>query len=301
MFRSNVLSHLLLGVLIVGIVACNGNNEPTSVAEANITTPIPTETPAPIATVDPPTITVRPDPNTDVALMLGEELPLQVDATSTVRLTIEWKLQGPGQLSEDKTQPSVIYIAPATLETGKTAIVSVVVQNEGGQTTQSITISLVEPTATPTFTATPSTPTPTSTPSPDTDFVTLTYPTNGAEVPCENTAEGEYGPGLEGEIWPIVYIDGRFYPQDANGNPASKLSGEWFQTVRFGGCASANDLARDTGKVFELFVMVANDACHAVTTEYFEIGDFSGWTELPESCQENVPVHIRVTRTAAAR
>ena len=288
MFRSNVLSHLLLGVLLVGIVACNGNNEPTSVAEASLTTPMSTETPAPTATVDPPTITVRPDPNTDVALMLGEELPLQVDATSTARLTVEWKLQGPGQLSEDKTQPSVIYIAPATLETGKTAIVSVVVQNEGGQTTQSITISLVEPTTTPI-------------PSPGPVTLTLTYPTDGAEVPCENTVEGEYGPELEGEIWPVVYVTGRYYPQDAGGQPASKVGGEWFQPVRFGDCEDPIKLERDTGKGFELFVVVANEACHASMAEYFEIGDFSGWTELPESCQENVPVHIRITRTAAAR
>lgn len=294
MLRSNVLSHLLLGVLLVGIVACNGNNEPTSVAEASLTTPMPTETPAPTATVDPPIITVRPDPNTDVALILGEELPLHVDATSTSRLTIEWKLQGPGQLSQDKTQPSVIYIAPATLETGKTAIVSVVVQNEGGQTTKSITISLVEPTTTPI-------------PSPGPVTLTLTYPTDGAEVPCENMAEGEYGPTLEGEIWPVVHITGRYYPQDEDGGSAHKEEkedeegGNWSQPVRFGDCEDPIKLERDTGKGFELFVVVANEACHASMAEYFEIGDFSGWTELPESCQENVPVHIHVTRTAAAR
>jgi hypothetical protein len=140
-------------------------------------------------------------------------------------------------------------------------------------------------------TVTPATAVSTTTPS--ASAVTLTAPQNGQTVPCEQIARGTYPPDLTDEIWPIVYVSGRYYPQDNEGQAAQKINGNWLQTVRFGDCSQPQ---KDVGKPFQLIVVTANESANAVFENYIKTGRVSGnWPgliELPPGTNEQVRIVV---------
>jgi hypothetical protein len=112
-------------------------------------------------------------------------------------------------------------------------------------------------------------------------------------VPCENYAEGRYPLDLKDYIWPIVYIGGKYHPQDEGGKAASKADGKWYQTVRFGDCTQA---AKDVGKRFQLIIVTANEQANKVFEDYITTGQrtgaWPGMANLPQGIKEHVRIVV---------
>jgi hypothetical protein len=133
---------------------------------------------------------------------------------------------------------------------------------------------------------------PTATPSVST--VTLTNLQSDQKVPCETIARGTYPLDLKEYIWPVVYINGRYHPQDEGGRAAAKVSGNWYQTIRFGDCT--RPLEYDRGKPFQLIVVTANDSANAEFEKYLitglASGSYPGLIELPRGVKEHVRIMV---------
>jgi hypothetical protein len=164
---------------------------------------------------------------------------------------------------------------------------------------QEYCVSVIEPVIdTPTPTDTPA-PMPTDTPKPQPTPVgpiTLTFPEDGQEVPCLNTARGTYSSDITNPIWPVVYIGLKYHPQDVDGTAARKQpDGKWYGTVRFGNCDTPDV---DRGKLFELLIVTADEQCNRAFENYISegqsTGDWPGMDSLPGGCNEHV--HIVVIR-----
>ena len=219
-----------------------------------------------------------------VNLQEGKETAILVEIQPYETLDWIWEVSGTsgGSLNTNKGE-NVIYKA------GKAGIDTVTARGQladGTPLKQSININVEAPAtevALATETALP-------------PKVTLTTPQNEQKVVCENLASGTYPLDVEEAIWPIVYINGRFYPQDEGGKSAKKVEGKWYQTVRFGDCTKANV---DTGEQFQLIIVTANQTANAAFEEYFtnaqETGDWGGMIELPASGVEE-QLRIIVTR-----
>jgi hypothetical protein len=128
--------------------------------------------------------------------------------------------------------------------------------------------------------------------SPPAGPITLTNPQAGQTVPCENTASGTYSLDLKEYIWPIVYVAGRYHPQDEGGKAAQKVEGNWFQTVRFGVCDQPQ---RDVGKSFQLIIVTADKSANAVFEEYIRTAASKNWqglSALPPGAKEYVRIAV---------
>jgi hypothetical protein len=95
-------------------------------------------------------------------------------------------------------------------------------------------------------------------------------------------------------IWPVIYIEGRYHPQDEGGKGASKLNGNWTGTVRFGDC---NKPQGATGKPFQLLVVTTDKVANQAFESYIQKGmrdGFHGLRKLPAGTTEQA--RIQVTR-----
>ncbi len=127
-----------------------------------------------------------------------------------------------------------------------------------------------------------------------TGTVTLTNLKDGQEVPCRLAIEGAYPPSVTDAIWPLVYVDGVYHPQDTpqgSGKSAVKAEGTWRGNVQFGDCAQSK------GQVFQLVIVTAdrgaNKAFEDYLTETRKTKTYVG-TLLPPGATEQA--RISVTR-----
>lgn len=149
-------------------------------------------------------------------------------------------------------------------------------------------VTPVSPTATP-----PPAQAPTPTPQPPTPgAITLTSLTDGQSVPCENLAKGTYPLDLKDRIWPVVYIGGRFHPQDDGGKAPPMVNGNWYATVRFGDCTKPPEY--DRGKTFQLIIVTANDAANKAFEDYIAKGQATGTWPGMVSPPEGAKEHLRI-------
>jgi hypothetical protein len=261
---------------------------------------------------------------------VGKSVALVAKVSGT-ELTFKWTLEGVGKFDPEKPEgSSAFYLAPDT--PGRRAIVTIVVTDKYGRAASdgrvfNVVPPAVTPTATPTLTPThTSTPTPTNTPTvtptntptatpsqPPTatptmlpevtptlgpDTVTLAYPEGGQSVPCENLAKGRYSSDITNSIWPVVYIGGKFHPQDEGGKAPPMVKGNWYGTVRFGDCKQPPGY--DRGKVFQLVIVTANEQANKEFEDYLAAckakptPSWPGMDNLPEGVKEYV--RIVVTR-----
>ncbi len=267
---------LAIGLLLVVVV----------VATACVPTITATPTPKP-----PPTITLDVSPGSQVAV--GEGIAIVIKIEPYEELDWKWNVSGTGagQLSAT-TGEQIVYTA------GKEGIDIVVAEAKaasGATLKQTVSINIVAAshTAVPTQPTVSTTIPPTTEPS--TAAVTLTNLQDGQTVPCSNIARGTYPLDLKEDIWPVVYVGGRYYPQDEGGLAAQKISGNWYQTVRFGDCQNPQ---RDVGQVFQLLILTANESANTEFEKYIKRGQTSGnWPgliDLPPGIQEYL--RIIVTR-----
>jgi hypothetical protein len=222
---------------------------------------------------------------------VGQEVAITIQVVPYEQLNWAWSVSGTaeGKLNT-YTGENAVYKA------GKEGTDSVVVEAKtasGMTVKQTITLSVVvAPTVLPPPTAPPTRLPPTATPS--VSAVTLVTPQDGQTVPCENIARGTYPLDLKEHIWPIVYIAGRFHPQDEGGRAAAKVSGNWFQTVRFGDCGQPPSV--DKGKPFQLIIVTANDSANTEFERYIKAGQSTGkWPgliELPLGIKEHVRIVV---------
>jgi hypothetical protein len=282
----------LLATLSLTIAAC-----------ATAPTPAPTPKPQPTLTLNLATGASQVQAGKSVAIVAKVE-PLE-------KLSLRWSVSGTsgGKLSTD-TGDNVIYTA------GKEGIDIVVAEGttaSGVPVKQTVTLTVIAPT--PTVTPVPPTATPTSTapvpptaiplsptatpqptppmvPPPALSQVTLTTPTEGQTVPCENLARGTFSPELKEDIWPVVYIGGAYHPQAEGFSPASKVGNNWHQTVRFGDCGNSKP---DVGKPFQLIIVTANASATAAFVDYLQKAaarNWSGMPELPPGAKESVRIMV---------
>jgi hypothetical protein len=163
--------------------------------------------------------------------------------------------------------------------------------------TVALTVVAAPPSAAPTQPPAQTQPTaPTKLPptaTPPASAVTLTTPQDGQTVPCQNIARGTYPLDLKDYIWPIVYVAGRYHPQDEGGKAAQKIGGNWLQTVRFGDCTNPK---KDVGTPFQLIIVTANEAANAEFEKYIKAGQASsnwpGMIELPPGTKEQVRIMV---------
>ena len=236
----------------------------------------------------PPTTVVQPDGPTvkltvsTVNVQEGKEASVQVDIQPYQVLDWTWEVSGSsGGSLNPNTGENVVYTAG---KAGIDTVTSRATLADGTPLKQSVTIN-VEPAATeiPPATETPLPP-----------KVTLNGFQAEQKVPCMNNASGTYPDGLEREIWPIVFVGGRYHPQDEGGKAAQKANGNWYQTVRFGDCVSKPDL--NVGVRFQLIIVTANESANAAFEAYIsngqQTGQWSGMTELPSGAEEQVRVVV---------
>ena len=298
---------LVLWGIIWFLVGCGGgsnDSEATAVAEAPTEQPTavveePTDTPTPIIpipSVGEPVISLPSPvlPGTQIGISVS------VDGAAGSEITYEWSHpEGQGQIVRGQGTNGITYQVPS--EAG-TYSIGVKVSSGDSVVERSTFVTVADPpedTPTPNDTPTPSVPdTPTLTETPIPAIITLNNIEDGDTVPCM-TARGTYNEEeVTEEIWPVVFINNVWYPQDATFLPAAKVNGEWSQPVRFGNC----DTDEHSGEEFQLFIIKAPDACHQQIVDYFEEGkltnDFPGipHNEVDQSCKDNISVSIYVTR-----
>jgi hypothetical protein len=122
---------------------------------------------------------------------------------------------------------------------------------------------------------------------------------NGQEVMCENPLQGTYLEEVTEPIWPVVIVDGIWYPQDQNFQPATKINGIWTGVARFGICTQPQ---RDVGKAFQLLIIRADEDCHEQLDQYFVNGQATGdWPGLPnndvvQSCKDGAEITLSLIR-----
>ena len=256
------LAFLLISSML--LTACGGG-EP----------PIPTTTPTKL----PPTVKLTVS---TVNVQEGKEAAILVELQPYAELEWKWEVSGSseGTLNKD-TGETVIYTA------GKAGIDTVTARAklaDGTPVRESVTIN-VEPAAT-------EVPPPTDTPEPP--RVTLAELKPEQKVPCANSLSGTYPAGLEKHIWPVVYVGGKYHPQDEGGKSAQTVDGRWYQTVRFGNCDANPET--DKGVRFQLIIFTANDSANAAFEAYIsngqKTGQWPGMTELPPGLEEQLRIVV---------
>jgi hypothetical protein len=115
-----------------------------------------------------PIITLVVDPDVRTMTVGGDVQELSIIVrTDKQNVQFAWKLDGPGELAGDTTNPGVLYLPPQTISGVSTQVtVTVTVTDDKGQSaTGNVVFTLNAPQPTPTPTSTP-TPTPPPTPTP---------------------------------------------------------------------------------------------------------------------------------------
>ena len=251
--------------------------------------PVPTQPTSPTPK-PPPTITVDVSPGLEVPV--GKSVSIVISVVPYEQLDWNWSLTGTGggQLSS-KTGENVVY--KAGME-GMDNVVAEAKTADGATLKKTVALTIVAAPYTPTpvapMTATPL-PTPTMSP-PSGSAVTLTNIQDGQEVPCSNVARGTYPLDLTDEIWPVVYVIGRYYPQDEGGQSAQKNGGNWYQTVRFGDC---NNPQQTVGQQFQLIIYTVDASAKAEFEKYLKTGAASGlpgMTKVPEGATEQLRIGV---------
>lgn len=247
-------------------------------------TPAPTNTPSP---KPPPLVSlnvasVTSPGGTASSIPAGESVAIVVDVEPYEELQWSWDVSGTsGGTLNTKEGENVVYKAG---QAGIDTITARANLADGTQIKQSITMN-VQP---------PATETPTATPTAMPPKVTLDNIQNDQKVPCSNLASGTYPDGLDKAIWPIVYIAGRYHPQDEGGKAAPKANGTWHQTVRFGDCAG--NPTKDVGQSFQLVIVTANEAANAAFEAYIlkgqQTGDWPGMEQLPPGAEEQTRIFV---------
>ena len=247
----------------------------------------PTPTPA-IVKGGPPDVNIRMNPDA-TEVQVNAEVAISAETTGS-NLQIKWSA-AKGKLSRTEGQ-SVIYTAPSTpgLDT-----VDVTVISGEESTVKSIAFTVIAATVAEVPTPPPSPTEPVASPTIETGPVTLTTLQDSQTVPCENLARGTYSPDVIGHIWPVVYIAGRFHPQDEGGKAPSMVNGTWYGTVRFGNCNAAPTV--DRGKVFQLIIVVADEQANKEFVDYLDSAkQAESWPGL-ETLPEGAPEYIRILVT----
>jgi hypothetical protein len=270
--RPLIIVTLLLALSL--IAGCGGS------------TPAPTPTqPPPPTPKPPPAVTFEVKPGVEV--QAGKDVAIVIKVEPFEQLAWTWDVSGTsgGRLSA-KTGENVVYTAG---KEGMDIVVAEAKTADGATVKKTVSLTVVAVPDTPTPVA-PSgiTPTPTPTMSPpSTSGVTLVEPQNDQTVKCQIIAEGTYPLDLKEQIWPIVYINGVYHPQDEGGKAAQKNSGIWKQTVRFGNC---DKLENDRGKPFTLIIVTADDSANGKFEQYLKTAkanqDWRGMAELPPGTTE---------------
>jgi hypothetical protein len=205
----------------------------------------------------------------------------RIDAEGTASLTVEasgkelqFKWSAARGRVSSPSAPSVVYTAPSAA--GQDTV-TVEVTGAGGTTVQSATFEVV-PAAAP------------AEQNPTAQAVSITSHHKDQTVSCEEPVQGRYAPSVTGPIWPVVYVGGRYHPQDEGGQPATMSDGEWYGTVRFGDCSNP---AGDEGRTFQLFVVTVDETANAAILKYFErtrkTGKYPGLIRLPKGTREYPP------------
>lgn len=137
---------------------------------------------------------------------------------------------------------------------------------------------------------------PTKTPQPSAtpvEMITLTGIANEDEVPCLNLAKGQYPLNLKEEIWPIIFVAGRFHPQEYGGKAARKINGTWSQNIRFGDCGKPGT---NIGERFELLIITTDEQANAAIEKYIADSNarnsWPGLTELPQGITTHVDIMV---------
>ena len=253
--------------------------------------PAPTQASSP-APKPPPVVTLNVNPAPQV--QVGQSVAIVAKVEPFEKLDLKWSVSGTsgGKLNTD-TGGQVVYTSG---DAGVDIVVAEGTTASGVPVQQTVALTVVAAPNTPTpppppVTASSATPTMAPPPAPG---VTLTNIQEGQPVLCSTIARGTYPLDLKEDIWPVVYINNRYHPQDQGGTAARKESGSWYQTVRFGDC---NQSQKDVGKPFELIIVTANESANAQFEEYIRTGAAKGWPgfeSLPPGTQEKV--HIMVIR-----
>ncbi len=215
---------------------------------------------------EPPTIQeLQVDPQSVPA---SGEANVSVNASGSGTLQFKWTAAR-GQV-EPADQPGAVYKAPG--EPGKDTI-TVQVSNSGGSVTKGVTIEVAAEGAG--------------------GAVALAIPQDGDTVECEVFAKGTYSPEVQDVIWPVVFVGGRYHPQDEGGLAPSKANGQWLGTVRFGDCTHPDT---DIGRTFQLVIVTADTQANAAFEAYLRTAapNFRGLPGLPPGVTEHA--RIVVTR-----
>ncbi|HEX7180781.1 MAG TPA: hypothetical protein VF756_02995 [Thermoanaerobaculia bacterium] len=224
------------------------------------------------------------DPNppqvSDIHVQPNKTISTEGTASLTVEAAgkaLEFKWRAERGTVSSPTAPSVLYTAPSTagLDT-----ITVEVHGEGGTTLRSTTIEVGRASVTTEET-------------PVEQAVTLTSHHEGQSVKCEELAQGVYARDVTDSIWPVVYVGGRYHPQDEGGKPAAKSNGRWYGTVRFGDCQQPDSAH---GQVFHLIIVTTDEHANGVFKRYVEEasrkGSYPGLEELPKSATEQLRVVV---------
>lgn len=282
----------LLLVISMWTIGCTSSPTPTSLPSP-APSPLPSLTPSPAPTLTlqpPPTVTLNVSPGPQVPVGQGVAIVLNVDPYQQLDWT--WDVSGTsgGQLNT-KTGENVVYTAG---KEGVDIIVARAKTPSGDIVKQTVSISVIAAfsNSVPTTSA-PLTQVPPATAPPSINMVTLTTPQSGQTVPCSNVASGTYPLDLEDAIWPVVYVGGRYHPQDEGGKGAQKISGNWYQTVRFGDCSQTT---KDIGQPFQLIIVTANASANTEFEKYIAIaqksGIYTGLIELPDGVKEQTRIVV---------
>jgi hypothetical protein len=256
----------------------------------------------------------EPRVNPSTAVKPGDEVGINIDVSNTgnTNLIYSWTADG-GKIIRGGNGPAATYKAPTepgvynvTVEVKwgdqsmrKTASIKVEpAQTSAPQPTMAPTAPTQQPTAAPQALDPTSQPAPTEPPAQATQpsvssLVMLTTHQDGQSYPCETLARGTNAPDIKGHIWPVVFTNGRFYPQDEGGGAPRMLpNGTWFSTVRFGDC----NADRDVGKTFQLIIVTADDAAHQEFLGWLKrgqtTGNWEGLVELPAGATEHLRIFI---------
>lgn len=207
-------------------------------------------------------------PAPDTPIRVDSQLNLNVDVSGTGPFTFHWSADR-GTIS-DPTLPAISYTAP---EAPGPVKVTVEVRGKEGQVIRTRNFQIV--------------------PGPEAPSgqVTLAHPREGDRVDCEVLAQGTYQPGLQEKIWPVVWVGGRYYPQDEGGKAPRMSNGKWRGTVRFGDCAKPRSEEKPEPP-FTLIVVTANEQANRAFEEYLKASSLPGMAELPAGTEPQVEVGV---------
>lgn len=213
----------------------------------------------------------KPPEISEIRATSGNTIAVNATASLTIDssgsdLQFKWEAER-GKIS-NPTAPSILYTAP---DSPGPDVVTVRVSGAGGTSTKSKPFDVVASTETPHDRG-----------SEKGGFVTLSDLRDGSTVPCEVSVKGRYSPDIKDFIWPVVWVGGRFHPQDSDGRAAPKVNGTWFGTVHFGDCRQPQ---KDTGKTFQLFVVTVGPEGNKEFEDYLaecrRTGNYLGVPKMP--------------------